>query len=256
MQLDDQIGVRIEAPGEIGREERRDLSRCPPEKMTVRIRRGPENQTVVARLRILFVETARRRCPVDPDVGMMDHPGITWPELQTSDVARSRGRDRHDEDSEDVRAVGFERVRHRRRQHQIGLAKLPPFGPMRGRRKIVGVALDGAFVHPPLKPRNLFVRERTLPDELAVSGLNLPRRHEPGPCDGRDLLRVLPHVGVGEQLERSRTARVVAHHAAIEDQGRDVFAEGDAVDWLCPFVVRGIRLQADRSHHLVRGVRL
>jgi len=66
-----------------------------------------------------------------------------------------------------------------------------------------------------------------LADERTVSRIRLPRRHEPVRGDGRDLRRPPFGIRVGEQAERRRSARVVAHAAAIGQQRRDVFREGD-----------------------------
>ena len=64
-------------------------------------------------------------------------------------------------------------------------------------------------------------------DERTVRRIGLPRRHVASFGDRRDERRAALHVVVGEQVERPRSARVMAHRAAIGDQRRDVFRVRD-----------------------------
>ena len=165
MNLDDEIRIALERPGELFRRQRRDLTRGPPEEMSFRIMRRVRNKTAITRRRVGFVQRARRARRVDADVGVVDDLRIAGAELEASHEARRRDRQRQHEDAEHIRASGLQRVRGRRRDDQIRRAELPArsrsaargrrLGPWAGRggwpRRMRRVAAFGSpFLRPAL----------------------------------------------------------------------------------------------------------
>ena len=155
VQLDDEIGVRLEAPREILRQQRRHLTRRPAEEMAVGILRRVRDQAVVARARICLVETTRGGGPIDADVGVVDDAGVARPELQPAHEARAVDGHRQDEDVKDVGAFRRQRVRLRQRDDEVGLAELPAFRPRARGGQVARIALLGSFVDPLLDQLDL-----------------------------------------------------------------------------------------------------
>src|SRR6185295_1603297 len=83
-------------------------------------------------------------------------------------------------------------------------------------------AFGCALVGPSLQQLDLRVAQRLLADERTVGRIRLPRRHETLFRHRRDLRGAALRVIVGEQAERGRTAGVMTHSAALDEQRRDV----------------------------------
>ena len=235
VQFDDEVGVRVEAPGEIVRQQRRHLAGRPSEKVTVGIGRRPRDQAVVSRPRIRVVERARRRRRIDPDVGVVHDSRIAGPEFEAADEAP---RDRRES-----AARRCETRRSLRPASVYGCGSVMTRSGFPSCQPSVHCGCDcdwrtadcrllafrRAGVGPAPQQRDLRVAQRMLADERAIAGIGLPRRHEPLRGDLRDLRRVPFRVRVGEQAERRRSARVMTHAAAIVQQRRDVFRVGDGL---------------------------
>jgi hypothetical protein len=131
VQLDDQVGVPVQTPGEIFRQERRHLAGRPAEEVAVRIDRRSRNQSAVARSGIRIVETPRRRRRVDADVRVVHDLRVAGPEFQPAHEAHAVHGDRQDEDVKGVGAFRRQRVRLRQGDDEIRFSKLPAVGPWR-----------------------------------------------------------------------------------------------------------------------------
>ncbi len=194
--------------------------------MAVGIDGRTQDQSLISRRRILVVELTRGWRAIDPNVRVMDDLRIAWSKFQATDVPRGHDRNADHEDARDVRPVGRQQERARQRDDEIGLADLPSFGPA-GLRKVSRIAFSRSAGDPPLQHADLGLAQVPLSDELAVTRLRLPRGHEAAFRDCRDLSCALPCGGIREQTEGSRTARVMAHPAVVEDDGRHIAGEGD-----------------------------
>ena len=198
----------LEAPGEIVRQQRRHLAGGPSEKVTVRVGRGPRDQTVVSRPRVRGVERARCRRRIDPDIGVVHDSRIAGPEFEAADEARAIDRDRQHEDMKCVGPFRRQRVRLRQRNDEIRLPKLPPVGPMHCGLRIADCGFGGGWVfrrssvRPTLEQRDFAGAQRMLADERAIARIGLPRRHEALRRHLRDLRGVPFRVRVREQAER------------------------------------------------------
>ncbi len=132
----------LEAPREVGRQQRRDLSRRPSKKVSVRIRRRSSDQPVVAGTGIRFVEAPRRRRRVDANVRVVHDLRVAGAELETANEPRGLHRDREDKDAKRIGPFGLKRVRLLQRDDEIGLPELPPFGPLRLRLRLATADCD------------------------------------------------------------------------------------------------------------------
>ncbi len=227
MHFDDQVGARSETPRQALREQRSDLTRRPAEKMAVGVDGGVREQSVVPRSRVLFVERARGRRAIDPDVGMMHDLRIARPEFHTPDVAHALDWNRQHEHARNIGALRREHIRLRQRDDEIGYAELPSVRPSGRRRQVRGFAFRRAVLEPSLQDTDLAVGERTMPDELAVARLRFPRRHHARSRHRRNLRRVRSGCRIREQAERGGSVRVMADCAPLEDDRRDVSGKRD-----------------------------
>ena len=228
--LDDEIGVGIEAPRVIVRQQRRDLAGRPAEEVSFGVIGGTKNQAAVTRGRIGVVHLSRRGRPIDADVRVVHDFRIAGTKFESAHESSCVHRQRDHEDAEHVGAAGRQRVRFRQRDDEIGCAELPacaPPLPARKRRQIACVPFRRAVAGPLLKERDLGVGQRMLTDERPIGWISLPRRHVTPARDERDLRRAALDVGVREKAERRGAVLVVAHRAAIGDERRDVFRIGD-----------------------------
>ena len=195
--------------------------------MAVRIFRGVRDQAVVAGSRILIVETMGCRRRVDSNICVMHDPGVPRPELQPPNEARGVDGNREHEDAKDVGALRGQCEWPFQREDEVRLSELPAFAPRARWRHVARIALGRALVRPALNQPDLRVAERMLSDERTVVGIRLPRRHEAALRHRGDLRGAPFRVRVREQAERRGPAGVMAHVAAIDDERRDVFGEGD-----------------------------
>jgi hypothetical protein len=145
--LDDQIAGRLEHPCHSLRQQRRNLPRSPAEKVAIWKYGRSENDAVVARIRIAFVELARRARRIDPDVGMMDDARISRMELEPLDVPARARRQRQNEHARHIDTVGRQLIRNRKRDDEIGFPELPACGPRRHWQR-PRIAFGDAARHP------------------------------------------------------------------------------------------------------------
>ena len=207
------------------------------------------DQPVVARARLRRVELVRRGGRVDPDVRVMHHFRIPRPELQRANVPDRVGRNRQHEDSKDIRAVRRQRVRLRQRDDDIRFAELPAFCPRAHRRKIARISLGRALVCPPANQPDLGVGKGLLTDKRSIRRIGLPRRHVTALGHARDERRASLDILVRQQTEGRRPARVMAHAAAIGDEGRDVLRVGDRLRRGARTKKRARQREQDPLHH-------
>ena len=139
--------------------------------MAVRIAGGVRDHAAVSRSGIGLVERARGRCAIDPDIGVVDDFRIAGPEFEAAHELPACHRQRHHEDPEDIGAFGLQAVRLGKRDHQVGRAELPAFGPDTRGTGLSAVAFRSALGDP-LPDRGDFAGgQRALPDEWTIAGL-------------------------------------------------------------------------------------
>ena len=227
VQFDDEVGVRLEAPGEPLGQQRRHLRRRPAEEVPIRIDRGVGDEAGVPGLRIGLVERARRIGVIDADVRVMYHARVARLELHAAHELQVVDWQLDDEHTEDVGAVGLQRE-FRRGHHEVGRAQLPAVGPLRRCRRIGRIPLERPIGTPPLQHIELDRRQARLVQELAaVVAVGLPRRHIAALRHGGDLTRVHTRVGVADQAERPGAAGAMTDAALGVDDRRHVARERD-----------------------------
>ena len=225
VQLDDEIGSRVQLPAAPGRRERRHLAGRPSKEVAVGIIGGLENDALVARLRIRLVELARRRRAVDADVRVM-HGAAARQELEAADVTRLVDGNRSHEVAEHIAAVGAKRVIGQR-DDEIGHAELPAAVECRRRSPIAAVAFRRAFVDPARQLIDFAIAQPPFADERTRSRIRLPRRHVSTARHFGDLSRVRLRVGEGDQAERRGSVGMMTARAARPEDRRDVAVECD-----------------------------
>src|SRR5438477_5752361 len=114
------------------------------------------------------------------------HAGVSRPELETANVSKSFAGNRQHEVAEHIRSVRPQNVL-RKREHDVGLAKLPALREARRGWQILRVALERSVAHPPVDGPNLGVGQSPLADEMAGAGFRFPRRHDTRARDTRNL---------------------------------------------------------------------
>ena len=228
MDLDGEVGTRIETPRQALRQERCDLSGRPGQKVAIRIDGGPWDQPFIAGGGIFLVKATRGRRPIDSDIGMVHHPRVAGMKFQSLHVPHAVDRYGNHEVTKDARAFGLQKVWLCECHDEIGFTKLPSIGERRRRRQIARIAFEGALVDPALNEIDLGGAQRMLPDEFAVVRLGFPRWHDAGFREQADLRRVLSHGGVGQHTEWTQTAGLVARSTSVEDERSNVLIEGHA----------------------------
>ncbi len=165
--------------------------------------------------------------PIDPEVRVVNGPGVPGIELDGAHVACPVGRNRQHEGPEDVGAVSPQRVRLRHLDDDVRSAELPSRAPFGQRRQVGGISFDGALRRPVANRPDLRVGQHTRTDELTRLAARLPRRHHTARRDVDDLRRALPHVEVRGEGERSDFAGAMTGRAVLENDRRDVARKGD-----------------------------
>ena len=195
--------------------------------MSVGILCRKRDQPAVSRFGIGGVERARCRRPVDADVGVVDDFRVARTEFQPAHEPRAGDGQRQHKDPEHVGAIGLQQVRLGKRHDQIGNAELPAVSPPARHRKITAVTFLPALIDPALNRCDLGIAQRVLSDERPVIRIDFPGRHRPISGDLGDLGRALADVAEGQQTERGRTARVMAHAAPVGHQRGDIAGIGE-----------------------------
>jgi hypothetical protein len=129
-----------------------------------------------------------------------------------------------DEVAIDVGTVRRHGEAGRHGEDEVGRAELPAVGEGGKRRFEGGIALRHPGGHPLLDKRNLGCGETALVAERNPAGIRFPRRHVAGFRDRGDCGRMLLHVGITHQRERSNLAGAVARRAVVVNDGRNVLA--------------------------------
>ena len=119
---------------------------------------------------------------------------------------------------------------HRHFENQIWLTQVPSIGEDGRRRHLGRVALSHAFFYPGADHRDLLRGEAALIRKFAIPMRGVPWRHVAGLGYRRDQCALLADVLIGEQGERGGFSGTVAARAVLQDDGRDVFRDGD---WGC-----------------------
>jgi hypothetical protein len=179
----------------------------------------------VSRLGIRFVQPPRRGCPIHANVGVVDAASARS-EFQAADVPHAGAGHGHDEISEEVGAVGAQRVLGER-DDKVGRPELPAGIRRRRRRKVGSFAFGTSVGGPPADCQNLVFGKTPLADEFHDSRFRLPRRHVPPRRHVGNLRCVTSHFVIREQTEWCRSARLVALRAVLEQNRCDVAREGD-----------------------------
>ena len=199
----------------------------PPEKMAVGILRALRDHAVVARLSIRAVAAPRRSRAIDADDGVVDErrrPGRN----STARTKRSDGSaTRQHEVAKHVAIARPHGVRAWHGDDEIRLAELPAVGPDWSAR-----ADPQGCPRPRLRSPSAESlqsqragdagRRRTPrgPAQAATGGMCPVARH----LD--DLVRARPDVRETQQAERRRLSRPMARRTVLEQDRRDVLAEG------------------------------
>ena len=220
MQSQQQVGARIEAPGQavaagIGR-----LALGPTEKVAVGVLGLAKAHAREARLAVAPVFFAGAAGAVDHHRGVLEDAAVAGFEFECPDITARIDRQRDREIAEDVGAVGG----HRR--DQIGLAEFPVVGPRRQWRQVVGIALEFATGDPAADRGDLALGQTAFASEATVAGFGFPRRHIAALGDVADLLGAGDDIAVAEQVEGRRAFGTMAGGAVLQDNGGDIAVEG------------------------------
>ena len=222
VELQDEIGPRIQRPGDCVRERRRGLSGRPAQEVAGGEPGVVEHQAVVAGRGLRGVERARRAGPVEQDAGVVDDASAAGAGSQLDGAHPAPGVQLHGEHevAVDVGAAGGQKKGIRQRHDEVRCSELPAARGARRRREVGRVAFRRAGRRPPGQQGDLRVGEAPLVPEAAVAGNRLPGRHPPLGGDRRDPRRLRARVGVGRQAERADAVLPVAADAVgMKDRG-------------------------------------
>ena len=161
VQLNEQVGPRIQPPGQPFRRERRHLSGCPREDVAFRKCRRKRNQPCVAAFRIRLVEAMRCGRSIDEEIRVVNER-ISRLKLEAANVPHRRHADRHDEIPECVRRAGRHDV-FGEIDNQIWRAELPACRPSRCGRQLTRVALQRPALLPTPKDVDLAISVSSAP---------------------------------------------------------------------------------------------
>jgi hypothetical protein len=222
VKLDDEIAAGLERPRELGRHQRRDLTRRPTEEVSLGVFSGSRHQAVVARKRIGFVQSARGRRAIDADVGVMDDAWVAGMELDPSHVGPLRHRHFDREDAEGVCLLRGKRERRVGLDDQIRFAEQPAISVFRQEGQRLRIALGRAIRRPLIDQRNFPAREQSLAGEVSDLRRHFPGRHEARARDLRDLRRAAADFIVSGERKWPGPAGAMTGDARVKHNRRDV----------------------------------
>ena len=226
VQLQQQVGARIEAPGQavaagIGR-----LALGPTEKVAVGVLGLAKAHAREARLAVAPVFFAGAAGAVDHHRGVVDDAAVAGFEFECPDITGRIDRQRDREIAEDVGAVGGQGIGGGHRRDQIRLAEFPVVGPRLQWRQVGGIALEFATGDPAADRGDLALGQTAFASEATVAGFGFPRRHIAALGDVGDLLGAGDDIAVAEQVEGCRAFGTMAGGAVLQDNGGDIAVEG------------------------------
>src|SRR5882672_2559262 len=156
----------------------------------------------------------------------MVHAFVARTQFHRLDVSPGCSRNRDNEIAIYVLPAGREGVRLWHLDHQVWLAELPALGPGGQSGQFRWRSFDSPIGNPLLDHADLVNRELTFAHELAEARLRRPRGHIAALRNGGDVLGMLFHLGVSQQIEWPRLARTMAVGTMIEDYRGNILGKG------------------------------
>ncbi len=222
VQLNDQVGARAQMPGQVVREDGRELTWRPAQEVTVGKVGRARNHALVTRRRIGLIEPPGSGRRIDADVRMV-HGAAARPKLQAADEAAGRDGHGDDEIAEHVRTVGAKHVL-RQGQDEVRLTVLPTIR-FRRRPRVSACTLRHATRHPALDGGDFVSGHSTDAPKVSEPINGFPRRHVAARGGRHNHRRPTADLVERGEAEGRITAGLVTRDAPRPDDWRDVIGK-------------------------------